>query len=189
MAWGGKGSGTGGQGHVAAAWTAQVKLGSHLNLLRTGGLSRCEAYRLFLGTGAIPGIGPAFFTKLIYFFSSSPDFYILDQWTAKSVNLLTGNRVVKMSGNAVFNGNKCGNYLAYCHEVDEIACLLKVTGEQAEEMMMSKGGHNPWHWRAYMRANWPVNAPSVRYRASLMHSVYAGIPGKPPCTKMGLVCF
>lgn len=81
-----------------------MKLGSHLNLLRTGGLSRCEAYRLFLGTGAIPGIGPAFFTKLIYFFSPTPDFYILDQWTAKSVNLLTGNWVVKMSGDTVFNG-------------------------------------------------------------------------------------
>ena len=76
MAWGGMGSGPGGKRSVAAAWKAQVKLSSHLNLLRTGGLSRCEAYRLFLGTGAIPGIGPAFFTKLIYFFSPTPDFYI-----------------------------------------------------------------------------------------------------------------
>ena len=31
-----------------------------------------------------------------------------------------------------------------------MSTLLNVQGDQVEEMLMSKGGHNPWPWRAYV---------------------------------------
>jgi hypothetical protein len=139
-------------------------------------LTRCQAYDLFLGAGAIPGLGPAYFTKLLYFFQRNPDCYIMDQHTAKSVNLLTGNWLVRMVGNAVSNLNKCGNYQAYCEEVDTIAGLVGVSGEQAEEMMMSKGGHHPWPWRAHMRTSWPLHSPVGRYSRATIHAFYPHIP-------------
>jgi hypothetical protein len=147
-----------------------------LTALRAGGLTRQAAYDQFLGPQAVPGLGPAYFTKLLYFFSPQPNFYIMDQWTGKSVDLMTGHYVVRLSGHAVSNLNKCGNYQAYCEEIDAMSTLLGVTGEQAEEMMMSKGGRRPWPWRAHLRANWPVHAPATRYSAGATQRSYTHIP-------------
>jgi hypothetical protein len=176
MAWGLQGAGPGGAGHVARAWAANALLVPKLNTLRAGGLSRSAAYNLFTGTNAVPGIGPAYFTKLLYFFMPDPNCYIMDQHTAKSVNILTGFPGIRMVGNAVSKLNKCGNYQAYCEEVDAMAGLIGVTGEEAEEMLMSKGGHHPWPWRAHMRANWPAHAPAGPYNAAAMHATYPHIP-------------
>lgn len=176
MAWGGQGAGPGGPGHVAAAWGAGAVLAPKLALLRAGGLTRCQAYNLFTGANAVPGLGPAYFTKLLYFFMPNSNCYIMDQWTGKSVDLLTGHWVVRMNGNAVAQANKCGNYQAYCEEVDHMAALLGVNGEQVEEMLMSKGGRYPWPWRAYVRANWPAHAPIGHYNHIAMHAIYPHIP-------------
>lgn len=178
MAWGGQGGGPGAVRHVASAWSARAKIAAHLTKLRAGGLSRCAAYDLFVGSGAVPGLGPSYFTKLIYFFSPSSDFYIMDQWTAKSIALLTGQWVVRMAVNDLSTLNKCGNYQAYCEEVDAIAHALRVPGADAEEMMMSKGGHKPWPWRAHVRASWPIHSPATRYNAKTMRTTYPHIPAK-----------
>lgn len=186
MAWGNQGAGPGGAGHVKDAWAARSAINKNLTALRGGGLTRCAAYNLFCGAGAIPGLGPAYFTKLLYFFQPAPDCYIMDQHTGKSVNLLTGNWVIRMAGNYVSPLNKCGNYQAYCEEVDQIAGLLSshsgtaISGDQVEEMMMSQGGTRPWPWRAHMRANWPLHRPAGRYSRSALHTIYRHIP---------LVCF
>jgi hypothetical protein len=176
MAWGLQGAGPGGAGHVARAWAANALLVPKLNALRAGGLSRCDAYDLFTGANAVSGIGPAYFTKLLYFFMPDPNCYIMDQHTAKSVNILTGFPGIRMVGNAVSQLNKCGNYQAYCEEVDTMAGLTGVTGEQAEEMLMSKGGHHPWPWRAHMRANWPIHAPVGPYSPAAMNAAHPHIP-------------
>jgi hypothetical protein len=139
-------------------------------------MTRCDAYNLFLGVGGVPGLGPSYWTKLLYFFSPNSNFYIMDKWTGQSVDLMTGNWVVRMAGKATSALNKCGNYQAYCEEVDEIAYILGVTGAQAEEMLMSKGGRRPWPWRAHVRANWPAHAPAGRYSTSTMHARYPHIP-------------
>ena len=175
MAWGLQGAGPGGAKHVTAAWAARAALIPKLLTLRDGALKRGQAYDLFTGANAVQGLGPAYFTKLLYFFHPSPHCYIMDQWTAKSVNLLTGNWVVRMVGDAVSNLNKCGNYQAYCEEVDAMAALLGVRADDCEEMLMSKGGHNPWPWRAYVRAKWVIHAPVSRYSRSGMHSRYPHI--------------
>ena len=176
MAWGSQGARPGGANHVAAAWNANAAIANRLSALRAGGLPRCAAYNLFLGAGAVPGLGPAYFTKLLYFFSPDPDFYIMDQWTGKSMNLLTGKRIVRMSGVAVSNLNTCGSYQAYCEEIDAMAAMLGVMGDQIEEMMMSKGGRHPCPWRAHVRANWPHNAPTARYNRPAMYAAYPHIP-------------
>jgi hypothetical protein len=178
MAWGGQGSGgSGGTRHVRAAWNANTKLSKHLNLLRGGRLSRAAAYNLFLNQ-PIPGIGPSYFTKLLYFFSPAPSFYIMDQWTGKSVNLLTGNPVVRIGGNTPSPFNKAGNYQAFCEEVDLIAGMLGCSGEFAEERLFSKGGHHRWPWRAHVWTNWKTAKPKARYRAANMCATYPHIPAK-----------
>lgn len=170
MAWGSQGAGLGGGKHVRLAWKHASKIEKILLAIRSGGLTRCQAYNLFLGTGAIPGLGPAYFTKLLYFFSPQPNFYIMDQWTAKSINLITGRNVIKLSGDNVSTNNTCGNYEAYCQEVDAIAGHLSQSGENTEEMLMSKGGKRPWPWRCHVK-----NTPkcTLRYNSTLNQRNYS----------------
>jgi len=176
MAWGSQDAGPAGPGHVVDAWRENATIAAHLAVIRAGGLTRCAAYNLFLGVGNVPGLGPSYWTKLLYFFSPNDGFYIMDQWTGKSIDFLTGTRVVRMNGNAVSTQNRCGNYQAYCEEVDAIANQLGVRGDQAEEMLMSKGGSKPWPWRDHVRVNWPAYAPMGRYSAAAMHEIYPHIP-------------
>ena len=120
-----------------------IDSGARLMALRNGRLTRCQAYNLFSGTGAVKGLGPAFMTKLLYFFSPLPNNYIMDQWTAKSVNLLTGNWVVRMTpGGSVHNQNKCGNYQAYCDELDSMAKLIGGVNARMHRDW-------PWYWRPF----------------------------------------
>lgn len=158
MAWGGQGQLPGGTAHVRAAWDARRNIEARLRSLRFVNHSRKSAYSLFIDGKKIPGIGPAYFTKLMYFFCPSSVFYIMDQWTSKSVNLLTGRHVVKLAGRYVANTNDASNYVAYCESVDHIAKLVNVPGDQVEEMMMSKGGRHPWPWRAHVRGHWSNNS-------------------------------
>jgi len=188
MAWGGMGS-RWGKAHVAAAWSSRHKLTSHLTKLRSGSLTRCDAYNLFANS-PVPGIGPAYFTKLMYFFNPNPnqDHYIMDQWTAKSVNLLTGTTVVRIYGNWASSLNKCGNYLAYCHEIDEIAALLKIKGADVEEMLMSKGGLPRWRWRQYLTTCWPARSIAP-YNKNSAYALYGPLIGARGCKIHNILCF
>jgi len=187
MAWGGQRI-THGRSSFAHAHALIPKL----HLLRAGGLSRADAYKLFLphalgGGGNINGLGPAFFTKLIYFLSPHPSFFIMDQWVAKSVNMLCGSWVVRMTPNGyVANFNRCGNYAAFCWEIDQIAALLGLPGDAAEERLFSKGMRPApiGPWRAYIDANWnAASAAFPPYDAVAMHAVYG------PLTGLGLIDF
>jgi hypothetical protein len=58
-----------------------------------GGGGAIEAYEHFNGlhrSKIIKGLGPAYYTKLIYFLGKG-DGLIMDQWTSRSTNLLFGN--------------------------------------------------------------------------------------------------
>jgi len=132
MAWGGQNNrfaNLGNPGHKTLAWNHRQLIALKLEALRNGGLNHSQAYDLFSGENSVPGLGPAFFTKLIYFFSPSPPegstgFYIMDQWTAKSVNLLTQQWVVQLArtiNTSPGQNNRCGNYEAFCREVEHIA--------------------------------------------------------------------
>lgn len=165
MAWGSQGQGVGGVVNLEKAWeylsTSPNK--KILDDLRDNQYSRAQAYSLL--KGKIPGVGPAYFTKLLFFFSPQPNLYIMDQWTAKSINLLTGKNIViidpilnKRTGkqtDAVSGRNKGANYEKYCEAIDEIAKHLKMAGDDVEEMLMSKGtvlkgSIPPEPWRQYV---------------------------------------
>ena len=156
MAWGSQGRGRGGDANLKNAWTYLST--SHnkkiFDDLRTKKYSRSQAYSLI--NGKIPGVGPAYFTKLLFFFSPQPDFYIMDQWTAKSINLITGKKVVIIEQSGAVSGrNTAMNYENYCLVVDEIATHLKLSGADVEEMLMSKGfvrkgSIPPEPWRRYV---------------------------------------
>jgi hypothetical protein len=152
MAWGGQR-----HFHAGPAWANRQDIALALENLRNGDLPRNQAYGLFNnGHGNhFPGLGPAYFTKLLYFFSPEPCCYIMDQWTAKSVNILNQKHVVRMNGGNVHNMNSGNNYQAFCEEIDDIAEeLCHYTGDIAEERLFSKGGHHPWPWRAYLMEQW-----------------------------------
>jgi hypothetical protein len=155
MAWGGQGIFK--KKHATDPWGTRERLQDHLKHLREGNLTRARAYDLFLGNGRIPGLGPSFFTKLLYFFSPQPNFYIMDQWTAKSVILLTDEPIVKMSGDLPSAENSGDDYERFCRQIDTIADELDCTGEIAEERMFSAGGIGrlkPREWRSYVKQHW-----------------------------------
>ncbi len=75
MAWGGMN-----RAHGRDAWSERAKWVPIVEGMRVGELCRVEAYRRF-HAAAIKGLGPAYYTKLIFFTRLEPDGFILDQWT------------------------------------------------------------------------------------------------------------
>lgn len=123
------------------------------------GLSSIEAYDEFyhLRKKSLRGIGPAYYTKLIFFCHPKHDGYIMDQWTARSVNLLldqSGDRI-RLNKSKYFQGvSDCNDQSAYkkfCFDVKRLAkeCGNRDPG-QIEEALFSKGGRNKLDWRRYV---------------------------------------
>lgn len=151
MAWGMQGRGRGGSRHVQQAWKNSEKIAALIEKLRDKNLSREDCYDLFMRENMIPYLGPSYFTKLIYFFSQWEDVYIMDQWTGKSVNLLKGCKVVKLYGSSPLRSNTVSNYKAFCSEINNMAQLLGVSGDEVEQMLFSWGGKSPQPWRRYVK--------------------------------------
>jgi len=137
--------------HARLSWRARVPLQNNLESLRAGDLTRAQAFELFAGKNWISGLGPAYLTKLLYFFSPGNTNYVMDQWTARSVNLITGQRVVRMSDVYVHPNSTAAHYEAFCFVIDDMARRLECTGDAIEERLFSQGWHKPWPWRAYVK--------------------------------------
>ena len=168
MAWGGQGERACTGDHVRDAWGERKTIQEHLSQLKADRLTRSNAYNLFRNSGRVSGLGPAFFTKLLYFFDQTEAkqgnvktktgrCYIMDQWTARSVNLLTGQSLVKMAGTppyiSVSNANTGDDYERFCAQIDAIATSLQCHGSVVEERLFSWGGHRPGRWRQYVQRN------------------------------------
>ncbi|MCW3782902.1 hypothetical protein [Defluviimonas salinarum] len=136
-----------------AAWTEVV------NRLRNGGLTRAESYRLCSDAVArMPagGIGPAYYTKLIFFANPRHDGYIMDQWTSRSVNLLvSGDPVVRMRTKThVDPRNDDLVFETYCQIVEDLSGKLTgKTAEETEQCLFSEGGRNRQPWRDYVMSH------------------------------------
>lgn len=147
-----------------------------------GDLTRSEAYaklRNLQREGTLPGMGPAYYTKLIYFLMprtpAKPIGYIMDQWSGGSVNLLFGGDIVLMdetytwkkdrrresinSAFTVSNFNDEENYENFCLRVEEVAASLKIAPDEAEAFMFSRGGRNPQRWRTCVKKGRERAAP------------------------------
>lgn len=145
MAWGGQH-----RRYARAAWEQRTRLSVKLTALRDGNLSRTAAFDLFTGDGAVPGLGVAFFTKLLFFFREAEDAYILDQWTGKSINLLCGQEVVPFDANAVSRRMTANHYARYCSTIEDLGTALGTTPAEAEALLLSEGGRRPAPWRAHV---------------------------------------
>ncbi len=152
MAWGGMK-----RDHGRLAW-AQGPRGiwsERVTAILTGQLTRFQAYELFANGDPIPGMGPAYYTKLIQFCQGgdNPFGYIMDQWTAKSINLLTGvSMVVVNSANRVVPTNDANVYEHFCAAIDTFALEIGVDGHEFEKRILSYGAQGrrprgPWRQR------------------------------------------
>ncbi|SFO60391.1 hypothetical protein SAMN04488519_10915 [Algoriphagus ornithinivorans] len=140
MAWGGQGKGPGGKSVVNRAWNNKEIIKDKLYNLRKGRSSRFEAYNLFSGKNEVPGLGPAYFTKLLYFFSPEPNMYIMDQWTTKPILLLTGKNIIRHTSQGPTKFNTGKNYELFCSIIDYLAPIIGAqNGDEVEQRLFSVG--------------------------------------------------
>ena len=119
-------------------------------------------------------MGPAFFTKLIYFLTprdvpKRKPGYIMDQWAGSSMNLLTGSNLVLLDVSrtwshskgplepsfafTVSDENTSDDYEAFCCVVDRLACHLCLCVDQVDQALFSDGGKNAGTWREHVIAH------------------------------------
>ena len=120
---------------------------------------RKEAFRLFSElrlNNKLPGLGIAYYTKLICFLNPCLNGYIMDQWTSKSINFLTGENLVTFSGIRVNDNNSYETYEKFCVSIEKLANKLKCDPIQAEERIFSKG-RKKGAWRTYLIDNYKIS--------------------------------
>lgn len=117
------------------------------------GMERSNAFKILSEAwqnGQISGMRVSFFTKLPYFFLPEENAYILDQWTAKSANLLWKNCLIAMDPN---NGDLPDPYTtpeqyeAYCQFVEALSEEMKWPDPVSAEIGMfgkDENGINDW---------------------------------------------
>lgn len=161
MAWGGMKV-----GHGISAWRAKDLWRGPLEDVLAGGRARADLFQRF-AAAPVAGMRAAYFTKLIHFASVpgvQPVGYIMDQWTAKSVNLICRREVVGLdAAGYVLPRNDPHVYETFCGVVDAIGDALQVSGTQAEERIYSRGGRRPAAWRSHVKAHWrPAGVPTEK---------------------------
>lgn len=135
---------------------------SVIDQLRGGVICHLEAFEKFQAirkAGDLPGMGIAYFTKLIYFLDVFNKGYILDQWTARSTNLLHGKNAISLTWGsygkrrfAVVNDkNTAVEYDFFCNFVTELAALCDhlTSPDETEEALFSQG-RKQGNWRDYV---------------------------------------
>lgn len=171
LAWGGMNEGFS-QGFFAQAGNGWLDIA---DMIRRGELSRQQAYGEFSTLregGQLPGIGPAYFTKIIYFLTpkcvaARKQPFIMDQWAGCSINLLLSQELVKMNVSRVWKRNKdkpdfsyqvsevntAEDYEAFCAAVDALRAECALTPEKVDRAMVANGGRKRSSWRRYVIEN------------------------------------
>ena len=105
--------------------------------------------------------GPAYFTKLMFFMSYEINScYIMDQWTARSINLLVDKELIKMRKSqnpSPAKENDSEVYKSFCYAIEDLSEKishkkgLKISPHQLEQLIFSRGGKgNKLQWRKYV---------------------------------------
>ena len=130
--------------------------------LRGQSLARKEAFQAFIDfrqKNPASGLGPAFFTKLIFFAHPKHDGYIMDQHVGRAVNLLFGGTIVKFRGPNVGDHNDAENYEHFCKAIEVLRDFMTgddrdskgMTGEEVEMLLFAPNeGKTRSKWRAYI---------------------------------------
>jgi hypothetical protein len=150
--------------------------------VRAGRLTREAAFDAFAQLNHdrfLIGMGPAYYTKLIYFLmprgGAKPIGYIMDQWLGCSVNLICAQEVVRMETNVTWTSTGRGknklavrkvssrvsplntgeHYDRFCRTVESVAERMgrEWSPDAAELALMSRGGSRPAPWRKYVVEN------------------------------------
>lgn len=159
MAWGGQR-----RDHGRAVWALIERLRPILSALRAGAIGRQGAYsqlhELTTCEERVTCLGPAYYTKLLFFLPPRGQGVIMDQWTAKSMQLLFDRGaqapIVKLShAGFVERRNDALIYEQFCVFVSELAQRYHVSDGNAEELIFS-GSRQPW--RNHVRAHWSYHA-------------------------------
>ncbi|MDU7523821.1 MAG: hypothetical protein E7K72_20995 [Roseomonas mucosa] len=175
--------------HGRELFRAGAKWRETAETVRFGNLNRAEAYALFhklRADGALPGMGPAYFTKLVFFLRGSAltdPGYIMDQWTGCSVNLLTGDPCTVLmnatyawdspttlrSDFQVSDKNDAQRYERFCAVIDGIADAVGLDPVDAELLLMSQG-RGRGAWRRHVLAHRQVPSIASRQRTAMSQS-------------------
>ena len=148
--------------HAVSALATWSEWRHIITRLREGLFSRSAAYNSFANVRRnklLTGMGPAYFTKLIYFCDPNHDGYIMDQWTARSSNLLGISPAIKMyaAKDSKFMGvsdkNTSETYEAFCRFIEYIgdSYFPDFDYSSVEEAMFSEG-RDKGAWRSYVIA-------------------------------------
>lgn len=143
----------------------EVRQGKHTRKSAFSAFAKLKAAKM------MPGMGPAYFTKIIFFADPKGDGYILDQWTARSTHLLTGQSkwpaiLVNAETRAkakvkpeslrvrVVDRVTADHYEDYCAMVEHIGGTQNMHPHTVEEKLFSAGGHSPHPWRHHLMTSW-----------------------------------
>ena len=110
--------------------------------LLNGKLTNFTAYKHFFelhnhknDNFKMKGIGPAFYTKLIFFLGNH-DGLIMDQWTAKSVNLICNDKIIKFDGDTVSKRNNNKVYKAFIEIIKKLQIELAMDSLSETEALI-----------------------------------------------------
>ena len=135
-----QGRGFAGKKNVLNAWRSINLVNERIDMIKGNQLNRAQVYDLFCLNDSIPGLGPAYFTKILFFFSPEPNCYIMDQWTTKPVILLTNENVIRHTSQGPTNYNNGVNYEFFCRFIDYlIEPLGVINGNEVEQRLFSVG--------------------------------------------------
>lgn len=114
--------------------------------------TRKDCYQVLSAMNA-PGLGPAYFTKLIRYLRPSENGavgFIMDQWLARSINLIfeAEPESIVMHGQGkkyVDRTNDPSTYEWFCARIEEVAAELNATPAQTEVFLFASR-----EWRRYL---------------------------------------
>lgn len=148
-------------------WRVAASLPNLLPLLEElPTLTRAEAYERFRklrSLGLLRGIGPSYFTKVMFFFGC-PGAYILDQWLAKAIlalraknwridaggefvfELVDGNgiRLIYPSTKGVHDSVSGLDYESFCLELEALAEKLRLSNGGEVERWLFSAHRSTW---------------------------------------------
>ena len=159
MAWGGQR-----RDHGRDTWSSIAELRPVIREIREGRCDRRAGYERFhslttVEAERVKGMGPAYYTKLLFFLPRETPGLIMDQWTAKSMQLLVARKgpapVIALShAGFVTRDNTVGVYDQFCEFIAALGARYGVSDGNAEELIFAGSKQT---WRAYVKAQWSRN--------------------------------